>query len=88
MAVEQVFADAALTHSDSIFVTLLIGVASFCFWLIRYVFKKNDEREKRFIDVIETQAEGLKRLERIDDNISKLMDIHLRREDSDKTGGG
>lgn len=56
----------ALSTTDSIFVVLLIGLATFTGWILRYVFNKTDEQEKRaiqreerYIEVIDKQAEGL-----------------------------
>jgi hypothetical protein len=55
----------AFSLSDSVFLVLLIGLAGGTWWIIRYVFRKNDEREKRYIEVIDTQAKGLLSIENI-----------------------
>lgn len=82
---ETAIAEKALSVTDSIFAVLLIGVLGFCVWLIKYNFKqhdkrdqRNDEREKRYIEVIDTQAKGLQKLESIDENIKKLMELQRR----------
>lgn len=62
----------AFTISDSIFLVLLIGLALGTWWLIRYVLNKNDEREKRYIDVIDAQSKGLQSLETLKDDVQEI----------------
>jgi len=59
-----------LSLSDSIYLVLLVAV-SLAFWrLLMYAFKqnreafrKNEEREQRYIGVIESQAKSLQNIE-------------------------
>lgn len=74
---EQVISQA-FTLSDSIFVVLLIGLALGTWWIIRYVFTKNDEREKRYIEVIDTQARGLQKIDDIKSDVEDIKHIILR----------
>ncbi len=53
----------AFKVSDSIFLVLLIAMATGTWWLIRYVLRTNAEREARYIEVIDKQAEGIKSLD-------------------------
>lgn len=69
----------AFKVSDSIFLVLLLGLAGGTWWIIRYVFKKNDEREKRYIEVIEKQAEALQTLDGMQRDIVDIRQAVMRR---------
>lgn len=64
--------EKAFSVSDSIFLVLLIGLAVGTFWLIRYVLTKNDEREKRYIDVIDKQSTALQNIEGLREDIRQI----------------
>jgi hypothetical protein len=70
----------AFTISDSIFLVLLIGLALGTWWIIRYVFTKNDEREKRYIDVIDAQAKGLQSIDVLQADVKEIKQSLLRRD--------
>jgi hypothetical protein len=70
----------ALSVNDSIFLILLIGLAFGTWWIIRYVFTKNDEREKRYIDVIENQAKGLQSIDLLQADVKEIKQTLQRRE--------
>ena len=59
---ENVITEKALSLSDSVYLVLLIGLATGTWWLIRWILKKNDERETRYIQTIDrlAQVEGIK----------------------------
>jgi hypothetical protein len=61
-----------INASDSPFYVLLVGLAAGTWWIIRYVLKKNDEREKRFIAVIEMQAKGLQALDNLQSDVKAI----------------
>jgi hypothetical protein len=69
----------AFKVSDSIFVVLLIGLALGTWWIIRYVFTKNDEREKRYIDVIDNQAKGLQAVEELRADVKDIKQAVFRK---------
>ena len=87
---EQVLQEA-FTVSDSIFLVLLIGLALGTWWIIRYVFQKNDEREKRYIDVIDTQAKGLQGIDELKSDVKEIKNregelrVVLQKEDKEYT---
>lgn len=62
----------AFKVSDSIFLVLLIGLALGTWWIIRYVFNKNDEREKRYIDVIDNQAKSLATVDELKQDVKEI----------------
>lgn len=73
--------DKAFALTDSVFLVLLIGLAAGTFWLIRYVLSKNDEREKRYIDVIDKQSAALQNIDGLRDDIRDIrQDIKSLRE--------
>lgn len=71
----------AFSLSDSIFLVLLIALG-IAFWRFGvYILSKNDEREKRYIVIIETQADGLKGMEDLRKDVRDIKKIlTVRRE--------
>jgi Tfp pilus assembly protein PilO len=78
----------AVERSDSVFLILLIIMGIGMWWIIQYVFKKNDQREqrmqeennireKRYIKVIETQAKAFDGLQK---DVHEIKTIITRRE--------
>lgn len=68
----DVLLEKAFSINDSIFLVLLLGLAIGMWWLIRYVFKKNDDRESRYITVIETQAKALQSLDDLQTDVREI----------------
>lgn len=62
----------ALSMSDSIFAVLLVGALLVCWKIIQYVLRKNDEREKRYMDVIDKQAEALQNVKEMRDDVHEI----------------
>lgn len=69
----------AFSLSDSVFLVLLLAVALGMWRLVLYVLRKNDERENRYIVIIATQADGLKGVEDVRQDVRDLKDILKRR---------
>lgn len=74
--------DKALSVTDSIFAVLFIGACIGAVFLTRYVLKKNDEREVRYIAVIEQQAIGLQKIDDLKRDVADIKTTIMAR------GGG
>lgn len=84
---ESAIINQAFSLSDSVFLVLLIalGIAFWRFGL--YILRKNDEREtrndereKRYIAVIQSQADSLKGMEDVRSDVRVIKDILTRRD--------
>lgn len=51
---------------------LLVGLALGTWWIIRYIFKTNEARELRYIEVIDSQARALERVNEIGSDIKEI----------------
>jgi hypothetical protein len=67
----------ALSVTDSIFVIMFIGLGVSCFFLIRWILNTNNEREKRYIDVIDTQAKSLQGLDEVRGDVKDIKNMIL-----------
>ena len=70
--------DYAISSEAGLFAILFICLLCVTGLGIRWVMKKNDEREQRYIEVIDKQAEGLKSIEFIKHDIRDIKDILKR----------
>lgn len=82
-------ANAAFSRSDSVFLVLLVAVGIGFWRVITYVMKKNDEREGRYIaredkyiDVINTQALGLRSIETIQKDVQEIKHYIYTKEEA------
>jgi DNA polymerase III delta prime subunit len=56
---------------------LLVVILLSAFWLVRWVLSTNNEREKRYIDVIDTQAKGLQDIKEIRGDVKDIKNVLL-----------
>ena len=68
---EQVV-NRALELSDSIFLVLLVGLALWTRWITHYTLRSNDEREKRYIEIIEAQSDSLQKIDDIRNDVREI----------------
>lgn len=64
----------AFSVSDSIFLVLLIGLALGTWWIIRYVLTKNDERETRYVDVIDNLAKSVQKVDELSADVKDIKE--------------
>jgi hypothetical protein len=58
---------------------LLVALGLATFYLIRWVLSTNNEREQRYIGVIETQAKGLQNIEEMRGDIKDIKQVLFNR---------
>ena len=66
--------DYAITTDAGLFAVLFICLLCVTGLGIRWVMKKNDEREQRYIKVIENQAESLKSIDFLQKDLREIKD--------------
>ncbi|MBU9724115.1 MULTISPECIES: BhlA/UviB family holin-like peptide [Bacillaceae] len=70
--------DYAIQTNSGLFAVLFIVLLSITIGFVRWVIKTNNEREKRYIGVIDKQAEGLKMIDHIHKDVKEMKE-HLFR---------
>lgn len=69
----------AFETNQSLFTILFIALLGATIGFIKWVLKKNDERETRYINVIDTQAEALRNVDGMKNDISDIKTYLFRK---------